>query len=186
MCCVWIRLITVYLLCAWELRQNNALLLQFWCLSSALTLWICALDASKSQHVCIILSKFTRQSKYAVINLQMINLLNLEKEASWHKSWYFWSDTWHDQGECVRCWEYWICITGYKRWQILMFYIFWTCRIVDISTTRCLIEIQFRSKCSILNGQVIFIEKNDIEYCQHVAHSPWSRLIWNCTKIFFF
>ena len=29
----------------------------------------CALDASKSQRACIILYKFTRKSKYAVINL---------------------------------------------------------------------------------------------------------------------
>ena len=67
--CVWIRLTTAYLPCAWEFRQNNALALQFWCLSNALTLPVRALDASKSQRACIILSKFTRKSKYAVINL---------------------------------------------------------------------------------------------------------------------
>ena len=33
---VWIRLTTTYLLCAREFRQNNALVLQFWCLSNAL------------------------------------------------------------------------------------------------------------------------------------------------------
>ena len=66
---VWIRLTTAYLLCAWEFRQNNALALQFWCLSSALTLRVRAPDASKSQRACIMLSKFTRKSKYAVINL---------------------------------------------------------------------------------------------------------------------
>ena len=66
--CVWIRLTTAYLLCAREFRQNNALAFQFWCLSNALTLRVCALDASKSQRACIILSKFTRKSKYAVIN----------------------------------------------------------------------------------------------------------------------
>ena len=59
---VWIRLTTAYLLCAREFRQNNALALQFWCLSNALTLRVRALDASKSQHACIILSKFTRKS----------------------------------------------------------------------------------------------------------------------------
>ena len=47
-CHVWISLLTVYLLCAWELWQNNALSLQFWCLSNALTLPLCAHDASKS------------------------------------------------------------------------------------------------------------------------------------------
>ena len=46
---VWIRLTTAYLLCAREVRQNNALALQFWCLSNALTLRVRALDASKSQ-----------------------------------------------------------------------------------------------------------------------------------------
>ena len=64
--CVWIRLTTAYLLCAREFRQNNALALQFWCLFNALTLRVRALDASKSQRACIILSKFTCKSKYAV------------------------------------------------------------------------------------------------------------------------
>ena len=36
LCCVWIRLITAYLLYTRELWQNNALVLQFWCLSNAL------------------------------------------------------------------------------------------------------------------------------------------------------
>ena len=31
---VWIRLITTYLLCAQEFRQNNAFAVQFWCLSN--------------------------------------------------------------------------------------------------------------------------------------------------------
>ena len=39
-------LITTYLLCAWKLWQNNALLLLFWCLFNALTLWVCAFDTS--------------------------------------------------------------------------------------------------------------------------------------------
>ena len=66
---VWIRLTTAYLLYAREFRQNNALALQFWCLANALTLRFRALDASKFQRECIVLSKFTRKSKYAVINL---------------------------------------------------------------------------------------------------------------------
>ena len=64
---VWTRLITAYLLCAREFRQNNALALQFWCLSNALTLRVRALDASKSQRACIILSKFT-----AKVNTQLL------------------------------------------------------------------------------------------------------------------
>ena len=61
------RLITAYLSYARELWQNNALVLQFLCLSNALTLRVCALDASKSQRACIILSQFTHESKYAII-----------------------------------------------------------------------------------------------------------------------
>ena len=50
-------------------KKKPPLALQFRCLSKALTLRVRALDASKSQRACIILSKFTRKSKYAVINL---------------------------------------------------------------------------------------------------------------------
>ena len=67
LCHVWIRSITAYLLCAQ--LQSNALLLQFWCLSNALN--PCS---KKFQHACIILSQFTRKSKYAVINLQLLHL----------------------------------------------------------------------------------------------------------------
>ena len=66
---VWIRLITAYLVFAQELWHNNALALQFRCLSNALTLQVRALDVSKSQHTCIVLSQFTGKSKYAVTNL---------------------------------------------------------------------------------------------------------------------
>ena len=59
LCRVWIRLLTANLLCTQEFRQNNALALQFWYLSSILILLVCALDASKTQCTCIILSKFT-------------------------------------------------------------------------------------------------------------------------------
>ena len=43
--------------------KYNALLHQFWCLSNALILQICAFDASKSERACIILLQFTRKSK---------------------------------------------------------------------------------------------------------------------------
>ena len=44
-----------------------------------------------------------------------------------------------------------------------MFYIvFEHQRIVHISVTRCPIEMRFKSKCSILNGQVIYIEKSKL------------------------
>ena len=92
LCRVWIRLTTAYLLCAREFRQNNALALQFWCLSSALTLRVRALDASKSQRACIILSKFTRKSKYAVINYRLITaylLLRVNLDKIMHARWDF-------------------------------------------------------------------------------------------------
>ena len=82
-CRVWIRLITAYLLYARELWQNNALSLQFWCLSNALTLWVCALDASKFQCMCIILSQFSRKSKYAVI---IYNSVILTTSFLWHET----------------------------------------------------------------------------------------------------
>ena len=53
---------------------------------------------------------------------------------------------------------------------------FWTSKNVHISATRCLIEMGFGSKCSILNGQLIYIE---IEYCWHVTHSPRSCHIYS-------
>ena len=37
-----------------NLEKNNALALEFLCLSSAITLQVCALEASKSQCACII------------------------------------------------------------------------------------------------------------------------------------
>ena len=49
LCHVWIRLITMYLLYAWELWQSSALLLPFWCLPNALTL-----QAHIKISVCII------------------------------------------------------------------------------------------------------------------------------------
>ena len=41
-----------------------------------------------------------------------------------------------------------------------------------ISTTRYPIEMGFRSKCSILNGQVINVENSKLNICRHVTHSP--------------
>ena len=32
------------------------------------------------------------------------------------------ADMWHNQGEWVRCWEYWFWVTGLDRWQICMFF----------------------------------------------------------------
>ena len=44
--------------------------------------------------------------------------------------------------------------------KFVCFYSFWTSKNVHISATRCLIEMLFGSKCSILNGQTIYIEKS--------------------------
>ena len=82
---------------------------------------------------------------------------------------------WHDQGEQVGCQEYWFWVISWKRWQIIMFFIVWELqRITYISATRCLIEVGFRSKCSIFNGQVVYFIEIKIEYCRHVTLSPWS------------
>ena len=43
---------------------------------------------------------------------------------------------------------------------------------VYISTNRHLNEMRFRSKCSIFQGQLIYTEKSQIDYCGHVTHSP--------------
>ena len=62
-----------------------------------------------------------------------------------------------------------------RLWKILLFYIvFELHKIVHISTTRCAIEMEFGSKCGILNG---LIEMNDlfwkvkIEYSRHIQVS---------------
>ena len=58
-----------------------------------------------------------------------------------------------------------ILILSYRLKQVINSYVlhyFWIWRIVHISATRCLIEMGFGSKCSILNGQVIDIEKSEL------------------------
>ena len=57
-----------------------------------------------------------------------------------------------------------ILILSYRLKEVMNFYAlhcFWSWRIAHISGTRCLIEIGFGSKCSLLNGQVIYIEKSN-------------------------
>ena len=67
--CAWIRLTTAYLLCGQEFRKNIALNCASISMLVRCTHPSGSLDTSKSQRMCIILSKFTRKSKYAVINL---------------------------------------------------------------------------------------------------------------------
>ena len=58
-----------------------------------------------------------------------------------------------------------ILILSYRLQQLINSYVlhcFWIWRIVHISATRCPIEMGFGSKCSILNGQVICIEKSKL------------------------
>ena len=44
-----------------------------------------------------------------------------------------------------------------------MFYIVWELqKIVHISATRCAIEMGFGSKCSNLNGQVVYLKKSKL------------------------
>ena len=54
-----------------------------------------------------------------------------------------------------------------------LFFIVWELqKNTPISATWCLSEMGFKSKCSILNGQVVYLKKKiKIEYCQHVTHS---------------
>ena len=46
--------------------------------------------------------------------------------------------------------------------KFVCFTLFWTSKNVHISATRCPIEMRFGSTCSILNGQVIYIEKSQL------------------------
>ena len=57
--------------------------------------------------------------------------------------------------------DFWV--TGLKRWKILTFFIVFKLQgIVHISATKCPIEMEFGSKCSILNGQVVYVEKSKL------------------------
>ena len=58
-----------------------------------------------------------------------------------------------------------ILILSYRLKKVINSYVLYNCfwRIVHISRTRWLIEMGFRSKCSILNEQVIYIEKSKLE-----------------------
>ena len=58
-----------------------------------------------------------------------------------------------------------ILILSYRLKEVISSYVlhcFWIKRIVHISATRCLIEMGFESKCSILNGKVTYIEKSKL------------------------
>ena len=55
------------------------------------------------------------------------------------------------------------CSTPLKRWQILMFYIVWELERMFISLQPDVrLRWGFESKCSILNEQVIYIEKSKL------------------------
>ena len=56
-------------------------------------------------------------------------------------------------------------ILSYRLKEVINSYVLHCFRIqrnVHISATRCPIEMGFESKCSILNGQVIYIEKSKL------------------------
>ena len=80
----------------------------------------------------------------------------------------------------VGCREYWFWVTVSERWQILLFYIvFELPRIAHISAARCLIEMEFGSKCSILNRQAIYILKNQnwiLPTCDSFPLIVWHKL----------
>ena len=61
-------------------------------------------------------------------------------------------------------WMSGILILSYRLKEVInsyVFHCFWIERIVHISATRCPIEMGFGSKCSILNGKVIYIENQN-------------------------
>ena len=56
---------------------------------------------------------------------------------------------------------------------------------VHISATRYPIEMEFESKCNILNGQVIYIEKsklNIIDMSSATSHTDVIEILVNFTK----
>ena len=58
-----------------------------------------------------------------------------------------------------------ILILSYRLKEVInsyVLYCFWIQRNIHISATRCPIEMGFWSKCNILNGQVIYIEKSKL------------------------
>ena len=58
-----------------------------------------------------------------------------------------------------------VLILSYRLKEVTNYYVlhcFELQRIVHISATRCLIEMGFGSKCRILNGQVVYIEKSKL------------------------
>ena len=58
-----------------------------------------------------------------------------------------------------------ILILNYRLKEMINSYVlhcFWIKRIVHNSATRCPIEMGFGSKCSILNGQVIYFQKSKL------------------------
>ena len=62
-------------------------MLQYWCLSSALTLWVRALDASKSQRTCIILSIFFCKSKSEHLCYDWLNYPLQSSRGLWVTNW---------------------------------------------------------------------------------------------------
>ena len=66
-----------------------------------------------------------------------------------------------------------------------MFYIVFDFQIiVHITATRCPIEIEFRSKCSILSGQVIYIEKSKLNIAD-MWLIPLDRVTYKHPESFF-
>ena len=60
-------------------------------------------------------------------------------------------------------WMSGMLILSYRLEEVINSYVLhfvWIWRIIHISATRCPSEMGFESKCSILNGQVIYFEKN--------------------------
>ena len=66
---------------------------------------------------------------------------------------------WHDQREWVGCID--LELQAKRGDKFLCFTLFLNLK-KNISATRCSIEMEFGLKCSILNGQVIYIQKSKL------------------------
>ena len=70
---VWIRLTTAYLPCAREFTQNNALALQFWCLSKG---WVHLMHQNLSTHVLFCPNSLAKVNTQLLIYKQDVQLEN--------------------------------------------------------------------------------------------------------------
>ena len=117
-------------------------------------MWICSHGHDLAlNYVLEVKNQFWWRVGHSCINVEIMCLIWFSNMTLARKVTYIW----HDQVKWIGCQEYWFWVTGFTRWQILMFNIIFVLqRIVHIFATRCLIEMGFGSKCSILNEQLSY------------------------------